>query len=218
MKACVIPALVLLAALAGTANANDGYSSSLSIGSVSGSGGVIVNTPASGASFTSTNGTMVTLSDIINAGPFITPGTISANIGNLTVSTTSSLPDNFTVNYTDVINITNPSPGGLSSPFTITGTLTFSGVEFVGGATSGTVSNVYHAPFTSGPTSIGGSLFTVSFGDGSVDQFFGPPTINNQSAGGNLGAQITSVVPEPASLSLLALGGAGLLARRRRKA
>jgi len=198
------------------------YSSSIVINSIGGSGGTIVNTPGTGATFTSTNGTVVNFANVGAPGTFIVPGTSTYNLGNLTVTTTSPSAEAFTVNYTDVVTITNPAPGGSTGTFTFSGTLTLAGVQFVGGASSGTVNNVYISPFTqaSSPSVIGGAAFTLFLGTGAVNDFFGPPTINNPAAGGNIGGQITATVPEPSTtaLSLIGIPVAVMLLRRRRAA
>jgi len=193
------------------------YSTSITIGAPVGAPGAVVNTPGTGAVFTTTNGTVVNFANIISPGLFIVPGVNTFNFGNLTVTTTSATPETFSVPYTDVVTITNPAPGGSTGQFTITGTLFLSGVQFVGGATSGTVHNLYNAPFNQNLANVGGASFALNLGVGQQDDFFGPPTINNPTAGGNIGGQITSaIVPEPSAVVLSLIGlPVGLLLRRR---
>jgi hypothetical protein len=190
------------------------YSTSIAGVSTGGTGGTIVNTPGSGATLTTSGGTIVSLSDILSPGSFLVPSTTTVNIGKITISTTDASPDNFTLNYADVVTISNPA-GGPSNTFSVNGVLSFSGIELVGGSAAGSVANQYTGLLSIGPTTIGGNAFTVSMGDGSVDQFFGPPTVNDGNAGGSFGAVITSAVPEPGSFAAVALAGVTLLSRRR---
>jgi len=203
------------------------YSSNIVINSVSGSAGTIVNTPGTTAVFTSTQGTVVTLTDITNPGIFLLNAPLTTKIGNIGVSTTSSAADGFTVNYTNVITITNPVLGSSSTgTFTINGALTLSGVMTQGGASAGTASNLYSGSFVQTAQIPAGTTFTLSFGNGIVNDLFGPPTVNATGGGANggLGALVNSStgVPEPASLVMMGLGlvsVAGVsVGRRMRKA
>jgi hypothetical protein len=194
------------------------YSTSITINSVSGGGS---STKVAGISTaTSANNTALQLQDIIGPGNFILGAPLSTKIGNVGIVPTGSTPDTFTVGYTDVITITNPL-GGSTGTFTFSGVLTATGVLVSGGAFGGTISNQYSAPFTVGPTTIGGAPFTVNVGTGAVNDLFGQPTIGQPitptGASGSLGALITSV-PEPASVVMMGLGllgVAGIGLRRR---
>ena len=224
-------ALSLAAALAvlvaGQAQAAYTYSTSITIGAPSGASGTVVNTPGAGATFTTTSGTVVNFTNIANPGTFIVPGSATYNFGNLAVTTTSATPETFIVPYSVVITITNPTPGGSTGTFTANGTLNLTAVQFAGGASGGSVTNTYSAPFTQNitvpPTGPNATVFTLNLGTGAVNDFFGPPTINNPGAGGNIGGRITSApVPEPSSALLLGLLGVPSVAayhyRRRRVA
>ncbi len=192
------------------ARAGFAYSTSIFMSSVSGTSGTIVNTPGVGASFTSTGGTVVTLSDIATSSTIPVPSVSTRDLGDLSVTTSDPATDAFSLTYTDIITITNPSPGGPTGTFTVTGTLTLSGVHTT--PNSGTVSNLYNAPFTQ-LISVGGDPFRLNTGTGQVNDFFTAPAVNGTA--GNLGGQITagevSAAPEPASLTLLATGALGLL-------
>jgi len=214
-------ALVGLMAAAPRADAAYSYTASLVINSVSGSGGSIVNTPGTGATFTSTNGTVVTLGNITNPNGttgFLVGQPLSANVGNVGVTTGSATPDTFTINYTIFGTLTEPFPGGPSITAFTNGLLTVTGAQFSGGASAGSVTNVYTGPFTAGPGFLPDAIFFVSV-PAIPNAMFAAPTVNG--VGGNLGALITSTtVPEPASLAMVGLGlvgvgGAGFARRRR---
>jgi hypothetical protein len=208
------------------ADANYTYSTSLTITSVTGTTGTITNTPGTGATFVSTSGTTVGLGDIPMPGLFLPTTPLSANLGNVGVATASPTPDSFVVNYTDTVTVTNPAPGGSSASVMITGFLTLTGIQTVGGAFGGVVTNNYNPPFTAGPAAIGPNLFSGFIGTGATNDFFGPPTIGSSlgtSPSGSLGGVITpAVIPEPASVVMLGLGllgiGGSLLRRRFRNA
>jgi len=214
----------LLLAAGGGAEAAYTYTSTITI-----TGGSVAGTIAKSAgisTFTTTGGTIVGLQDITAPGTFLTSGPLSANIGNVGLTTTNmtAAGESFTVNYTDVVTITNPTPGGATGPFTINGTLTLSGVRTDGTASAGSVTNRYAGTFSQTLAIPAGQLFNVSFGDGSVNDFFGPPTVNNPggTANGSLGAVINPLgVPEPASVAMMGTGLVaviGLALRRTRKA
>jgi hypothetical protein len=212
------PLALAIAVLAGTrADAGYSYTTSITYGVPVGAPGTVVNTPGTGAVFTTTNGTVVTMSDIANPGTFIIPGVATYNFGDLSVTTTSATPETFTVPYTSVVTVTNPSPGGATGTFTFTGTLALVNVEFSGGSSGGTVANKYDAPFTQTIPNLNNASFVLFLGTGALNDFFGPPTINNPAEGGNIGGQITAaVVPEPSSVVLGLIGLPALMLLRRR--
>jgi len=161
-----------------------------------------------GSTITAPDGvTSVTLGNIASA-PLLGANTI--NIGTVAVNTTNATPQSFSLTYTDVITVTNPTPGGSTGTFTISGIMTLTGVQSSGGASGGQTSNIYTGTFNQAQ-SIGGTSFTVNFGNGIQNDFFGPPTVNGSiTQQGSLGANITpNLIPEPASLALM---GTGLVA------
>jgi len=196
--------------LSSAANASFNYSTSLTITSVVGSGGTIVNTPGTGAIFTSVGGTVVTLGDVTRTG-FAVPSDNTINIGDVTVTTVAGSPgDTFSVFYTDTFTLTNVPPPGTAAvqSFNVHGRLDLTGVS----TGSGTVSNTYLPP-SSGSFMLGGVQFT-----GAADNF-GNPTINGRS--GNLGGTLSAeAVPEPSSIALIGIGSLGVVGfgLRRRKA
>jgi hypothetical protein len=215
-------ALMGLMASAPRADAAYTYTSSLQITSVVGAGGVIVNNPlltvGTGAMFTSNNGTVVSLGNITSPGLFLVGAPLSANFGNVGVTTTSAAAETFQVFYTAFGTLTDPAPGGPSFTAFTTGVLTFTGVQFSGGASAGTVTNQYLGPFVVGPgTFPNGDTFTTIVSP-VLNAQFASPTVNGKT--GNIGGLIIStVVPEPSSMTLVGLGIAGVAGvslRRRR--
>jgi len=212
-------ALLGLMAAAPRADAAYSYTASLVITSTS-DGGSIVNTPGVGATYTSALGTVVNLGNINNPGSYMVGAPLSANVGNVAVTTTSRAPDTFQVFYTIFGTLTEPFPGGPQITAFTTGVLTFTGIQTDGSAFGGTVTNQYLGPFTAGPGVLPDATFFVSVPT-ALNAMFGAPTIGGVN-NGSLGALITSTpnaVPEPSSVAMLGLGIAGVAGvslRRRR--
>jgi hypothetical protein len=215
-------ALMGLIATAPRADAAYSYTAALTITSVSGSGGTIVNTPGVGATFTTSNGTVVTLGNITNPGSFMVGSPLLANFGNVGVTSTSATPESFQVFYTINGTLTDPFPGGPSFTAMTTGVLTFSGIQGVPG-TAGTISNQFLGPYSIGPgTFPNGDTFTTSVSP-VLNQTFSSPTVNGKigNVGGLIVSSVGAVVPEPASIAMVGLGLVGLggfSAYRRRRA
>jgi hypothetical protein len=215
-------ALVALLIAAPRVRADYGYDTSVVITSVIGAGGVIVNAPGTGGTFTSTNGTVVTLGDVLGQGPFAVGSVLVQKAANVAVTTTSAVADSFTINYTILTTITDPFPGGSTGTPSISGTMTFTGIETGGGSFSGTVTNHYLLALSSGPVNINGHTYFINVLP-ALNALFVAPTIGAPvgSSGGSLSEAIApreGAVPEPSSLALCGLGLAavgGLAARRK---
>jgi len=218
-------ALALMGLMSSAPRADAAYSYTAAFANVTASIGGSTVTNAAGTTFTSNNGTVVTLGNILTPGSFLVGQPLLANFGNINVTTTSATPENFTINYTINGTLTDPFPGGPSFTASTTGTLTFTGIQFIAnpppGASAGTISNQYTGTLVVGPgTFPNGDTFTTSV-SGTPNAFFASPTVNGQ--GGSLGGLIvsTNAVPEPASIAMVGLGLVGLggfSAYRRRRA
>jgi len=196
------------------ADAAYSYSSVLTINSGTG-GGVIANSAAPGgiSTYTLANGTQLQFQNVAN-GTFIPGSPLTPSIANVGIVPTAASPgSSFSVAYTDVVTITNPSPGGSTGTFTVTGTLGASNVALTSGQFSGTTTNTYSSPTSPVTITVDGNTFTLVV-SGTPDVGYSTPTIGQPVTGvgaGSLSANLTSsptagTVPEPASVVMLGLG------------
>jgi hypothetical protein len=206
--------------LAGTARADYRYTATVL--SVNGTGSPTATVAGVTVAFSGTT-------DLLNATVVSSPtyGLINVTTANTTPSGTVTIP------YLYQLAIQNPSPGGVTQNFFVSGNLTFSGVTAANNG-GGNFDNVFAGvsttiggPFTqTSPTvNVGGTNFTL-FEPTTQNAFFTPPTVNppaGQPLGG-LAIRITpsapAGVPEPASVVMLGLGlaGIGLVSLRNRRA
>jgi len=195
------------------ADAAYSYSSVVTINSGTGGGAIVNNsTPGGISTYTLANGTQLQFQNVAN-GTFIPGSPLTPSIANVgIVPTTASPGSTFSVNYTDVVTITNPSPGGSTGTFTVTGTLSAANVALTTGQFSGTTSNTYTAPLNPVTITVDGNTFTLVV-SGSPDVGYSTPTIGQPvtavgagSLSANLNSAAISSVPEPASVVMLGLG------------
>lgn len=169
-----------------------------------------------GNTFTTPGGTTVNLGNIA-AGPFTVGSPLSANVGNIGVTTTSTAGDSFTVNYTINGTLTN---NGQTITASVTGTLTFTSIITASGAYGGIITNSYNPPFSVGPSPpTGGAIFNITV-QSAGSNFSAPGVASTDAFTGSFSAIITSsVVPEPTSVVMMGLGVVGVvgLARRHRR-
>jgi len=216
---------VAMLALTGSARASYGYSTTIAFdpaGTGSTSPGVtisaatlVVNGETENGFSATLGGTTITMVGANRTG-FSVPSLNTLSFADIQALTTTApgtdplVGDSFEIGYTLSITLTNsPPPGGPGSvTLPLHGRLTVSNVN----TGNGVIDNLFFAP-NSGTVTFGGISLT-----GSVNQFTAP-TINDASFGGISGRALAQAVPEPGSMALLGLGGAGLATMyRRRKA
>jgi len=224
----LLAGLALLGSLAGgdRADAAYSYTSVLTINSGTGGGGIVNNTNAAGgiSTYTLANGTQVQFQNVAN-GNFVAGSPLSPVIANVGIVPTAPSPgDTFSINYTDVITITNPTPGGSTGTFTVTGTLSVSNIALTNGQFSGTTTNTYTSPLSPVTITVDGNTFTLVV-SGTPNVGYGAPTIGQPVTAvgsGSLSVNLTSsgAIPEPASMVMmgLGLGLASVVGLRRRAA
>jgi hypothetical protein len=153
-------------------------------------------------------GSTATLGGVSSVSTLSIPTFINIADVSLTSTTVQPNTDLTTINFSDPISITNvPTPGTTATGIiTVTGTLTFTRSD-----SGGEISTFTPGAFTPTAT-IGGVQYAIS------SLTYTPPTVNNtDGGGGNISALVAAtVVPEPASLSIVVLSAVGCLARRRR--
>jgi len=221
MFAATLAAVATLA-MVGPARADFSYSTAIAFdptGTGSTSSGVAIapvtvtvnGEPENGFSAT-LGGTTISMLGA-NRGGFSVPGISTLSFADIKATTTTSaanplVGDTFDIGYTLSITLTNsPPPGSAASrTLSLSGRLSVINVN-VG---SGEITNLFFAP-NSGTVNFGGISLT-----GAVNQY-AAPTINDASFG-SISGRAVAAVPEPGSLALLGLGGAGLAAMYRRKA
>lgn len=133
------------------------------------------------------------------------------NLAQVTLSTTTAPPATDTatrfVSLTTTVNNLNGSSGTLTGTIAFSGTINVTRCDTEGAASTFTLSNLTPATLT-----LGGYQYTLSNPD------YVAPTLGvGGPSNGSFYATLTETpIPEPASLSVLAVGAAALLCRRRR--